>query len=189
MRVIQSQCHEGEGGFTVSLLFKAKDQLLDPNDPSPPSRQELTEEAETVIITSFDAIPLKKPVALEIRLPDTHNPGSPASIPDAIRHHFRYLRDEHEKEWGIFLRQRRASLAFAVFNVLIAVLYVAILSRNESLITTLPGIIIGAIIVIMNWATVWDTYEFFIFDGLERRHRKKLLIKIIGADIRVNPVP
>ncbi len=53
--------------------------------------------------------------------------------------------------------------------------------------TTLPGLVIGAIIVIMNWATIWGTYEFFIYDGLQRRHRQKLLEKIIGAEIRVIP--
>jgi hypothetical protein len=37
----------------------------------------------------------------------------------------------------------------------------------------------------MNWATVWDTYEFFIFDGREKSQRKKLLNKIIDAEITV----
>jgi hypothetical protein len=37
----------------------------------------------------------------------------------------------------------------------------------------------------MNWATIWDTYEFFIFDGREKSQRKKLLNKIINAEIHV----
>jgi hypothetical protein len=189
MRVIQATQREENGRITVSLLFKGKDQLCDPADPSPSSRQELTEEAETAIITNFDAIPLKKQAVLEISLPTTPDSGSLASIPDAIRHHFRYMLDEHEKEWGIFLRERRTSLAFAVFNILIAILYVVTLYENEAWRTSLAGLVTGGVIVIMNWATIWDTYEFFIFDGLERRHRKRLLQKIIGADIRINPVP
>ena len=32
---------------------------------------------------------------------------------------------------------------------------------------------------------VWDTYEYFIFDGREKSQRKKLLNKIINAEINV----
>jgi hypothetical protein len=187
MRVIQATTREEDGCMTVRLLFKTKEQLLDPEDPSPPPQQEITEEAETAIITSFDAIPLKTPAALEMRLPDSPDPGITGAIPDAIRHHFRYLLAEHEKEWKIFLRGRRVSLAFAVFNIFLAFIYVVTLYENEAWITTFAGIVTGGVIVILNWATIWDTYEFFVYDGLERKHRKKLLQKIIGADIRVSP--
>jgi hypothetical protein len=53
--------------------------------------------------------------------------------------------------------------------------------------TTNIGIVVGGIVVIMNWATIWDTYEFFIFDGREKSQRKKLLKKIIDAEINVIP--
>jgi len=188
MRVIQATRREEDGHTTVSLLFKAKEQLLDPDDPSPPAQQELTEEAEESIISNFDAVALKRTVGLEIRLPGTPDPASLSSIPEAVRNHFRFVLSLHERDWRIFLRERRVSLAFTVINILIAILYVGILSRNESLMTTLPGLVIGAVIVIMNWATIWGTYEFFIYDGLQRTHRKKLLEKIVGAGIRVIPV-
>jgi hypothetical protein len=188
MRVIQSIHREEDGCTTVSLLFKTKEQLLDPGDPSPPARQELTEEAEESIISNFDAAPLKKPVALEIQLPDAGDSGTREGIPGAIRHHFRFVLSEHEREMGIFFRERRVSLAFTVINVFIAILYISLLYENEAWMASLPGVVTGAIIVILNWATVWDTYEFFIFDGRQRQHRKNLLEKIIGAEIRVIPV-
>jgi hypothetical protein len=187
MRVIRSEHREADGTVTVSLLFKAREQLLDPDDPSSPPEQELTDDAEAAIITSFDTVPMKKPVALEIRIPDSPDFSFSAAIPDAIRHHFRYLLAEHEKEWKIFLRGRRASLAFAVFNIFLAFIYIVTLYENEAWISTFAGIVTGGIIVILNWATIWDTYEFFVYDGLERRHREKLLLKIIGSDIRVSP--
>jgi hypothetical protein len=188
MRVIMSEQREEDGIVTVRLHFKAREQLLDPGDPSPAARQELSQEAETAIITGFDAVRLKQPAALEILLPSAPDPGDSAAIPEAIRHHLRHVLGEHEREWGIFVRERRASLAFAVFNVLIAIVYSLILSRNEDLMTTVPGILIGAVIVILNWATIWDTYEFFIFGTRERWHRRKLLRKIMGSEIRVIPV-
>lgn len=188
MRVIQSELREEEGRITVSLLFKARDQLLDPGDPSSPHRRELTEEAEAAIITNFDAVSLKKPSALEIRLPDTPDSGSRAFIPDAIRHHFRYVLNEHEKEWVVFLRKRRVSLAFTVVNILIAFLYIVTLYENEAWMMSFAGLVTGAVIVILNWATIWGTYEFFIYDGLERKHQMRLLQKIIGSEIRVVPL-
>jgi hypothetical protein len=187
-RVIQATTREEEGRTTVSLLFKTREQLLDPGDPSPPERQELTEEAAESIIGNFDAGPLKKPVTLEIRLPGAPDPGFPAALPEAVRYHFRFLLREHERDWRIFLRERRMSLAFTLINILIAIVYVGILSRNEALLTTLVGLVTAAVIVIMNWATIWGTYEYFIYDGLRKQHRMKLLEKIIGAEIHVIPV-
>jgi hypothetical protein len=188
MRIIQATHREEDGLTAVSLLFKGREQLFDPGDPSPAAQQELTGEAEASILSNFDAVPLKKQVRLEILLPESPDPASVASVPEAIRYHFRFLLGESERDWRIFLRERRMSLAFAVVNILIGLLYIDILSRNESLMTTLWGIVAGTIIVILNWATIWDTYEFFIYDGRQRRHRMKLLEKIAGAGIRVVPV-
>jgi hypothetical protein len=53
--------------------------------------------------------------------------------------------------------------------------------------SSIAGIFLTAIIVIMNWATIWDTYEFFIFDGREKKNREKLLEKVIHGEIRVIP--
>ena len=187
MRVIMASHREEEGYTTVSLLFKTREQLLDPGDPSPPDRQELTEEAERSVLSNCDAVPMKKPVALEIRLPGDQVSGSETSIPDAVRHHFRYVLGEHEKEWVVFLRERRVSLAFTVLNILIAFLYIVTLYENEAFMTSFAGLVTGAVIVILNWATIWGTYEYFIYDGLERKHRLKLLRKILVAEIRVIP--
>jgi len=187
MRVIQAIHREENGLITVSLLFKTREQLLDPDDPSPPDRRELTEEAEQSLLSNCDAVPLKKPVVLEIRLPGDHVSGSDTSIPDAVRHHFRYVLSEHEREWVVFLRARRVSLAFTVLNILIAFIYIVTLYGNEAFMTSFAGLVTGAVIVILNWATIWGTYEYFIYDGLGRKHRLKLLRKILVAEIRVIP--
>ena len=71
------------------------------------------------------------------------------------------------------------------FNFLLALIYVGFVYQNPDWETTIAGIFIGGLVIIMNWATVWDTYEFFIFDGREKSQRKKLLNKIIDAEINV----
>jgi hypothetical protein len=42
MKVIEALHHEENGRTIVSLRFKTRDQLLDPDDPSPLPKKELT---------------------------------------------------------------------------------------------------------------------------------------------------
>jgi hypothetical protein len=185
MKVIEATYREENGRTRVNLRFKTRDQLLDPDDPSPLPQKELTQEAEDAILSNAFAGKLKTPVTLEIQIPDIPDPGPAADIIEAIRRHFRYVLTGHKRDTAIFIRERRTALAFTVFNILIALLYVGYAYQHEEWMTSNAGILVGGIIVIMNWATIWDTYEFFIFDGRERSQRKKLLNKIINAEINV----
>jgi hypothetical protein len=187
MKVIEATYREENGRTKVNLRFKTRDQLLDPDDPSPLPQKELTQEAEDAILSNAFAGKLKTPVTLEIQIPDVPDPGPVTEITKAIRRHFRYVLAEHKRDTAIFIRERRTALAFTVFNILIALLYVGYAYQHEEWMTSNAGILVGGIIVIMNWATIWDTYEYFIFDGREKSQRKKLLNKIIDSEINVIP--
>jgi hypothetical protein len=187
MKVIEATYREENGRTIVSLKFKTRDQLLDPDDPSRLPQKELTQEAEDAILSNAFAGKLKTPITLEIQIPDVPDPGPASDITEAIRRHFRYVLTEHKRDTAIFIRERRIALAFTVFNILIALLYVGYAYQHEEWMTSNAGILVGGIIVIMNWATIWDTYEFFIFDGREKSQRKKLLNKIIDSEINVIP--
>ncbi len=186
MKVIIASTKENNGQKLVKLRFKTIDQLLDPDDPSPLERRELTQEAEDAILNNVCAYRLKTPVSIELQAPGIE-PEKAGGIADAIRHHFRFVLSEHERDTAIFIRERQVALALTVLNLVLAGIYVAILYTYENLVTTVPGVVIGTILVIMNWATIWDTYEYFIFDTRQKRHQKKLLEKIINGDIRVLP--
>jgi hypothetical protein len=187
MKVIEATYRKENGRNRVNLRFKSIDQLLDPDDPSPLSQKELTQEAEDAILSNAFAGKLKTPITLEIQIPDVPDPGSVADITEAIRHHFRFILTEHKRDTAIFIRERRIALAFTIFNLIIGLLYIGYAYQHEEWMTTNIGIVVGGIVVIMNWATIWDTYEFFIFDGREKSQRKKLLKKIIDAEINVIP--
>jgi hypothetical protein len=187
MKVIEATYREENGRTIVSLKFKTRDQLLDPDDPSRLPQKELIQEAEDAILSNAFAGKLKTPITLEIQIPDVPDPGPASDITEAIRRHFRYVLTEHKRDTAIFIRERRIALAFTVFNILIALLYVGYAYQHEEWMTSNAGILVGGIIVIMNWATIWDTYEFFIFDGREKSQRKKLLNKIIDSEINVIP--
>ncbi|MCJ7742188.1 MAG: hypothetical protein MUO95_05820 [Methanoregula sp.] len=185
MKVIEALHREENGRTIVSLRFKSRDQILDPEDPSPLPHKELTQDAENAILNNVFAYWLKKPVNLEILIPRVPDPGSVKEISDAIRHHFRFVLAEHKRDTAIFLRERRTALALTGLNILIALLYIGYAYQHENWQTSLAGIFIGGFVVIINWATIWDTYEFFIFDGREKSQRKKLLTKIIDGEIQV----
>jgi hypothetical protein len=185
LKVIKATHRQENGRTIVNLRFKTMDQLLDPDDPCPLRKKELTQDAEDAILTNVFADKLKNPLTLEIQVPCAPDGGQAAEIPDAIRHHFRFVRSEHERDTAIFIRERRTALALTAFNILIALLYVGYSYQHENWMTSIMGQFIGGIIVIMNWATIWDTYEYFIFDGREKSHRKKLLNKIIDSEIRM----
>jgi hypothetical protein len=187
MKVIEATYRKENGRTRVNLKFKTMDQLLDPDDPSPLPLKELTQEAEDAILSNAFAGKLKMPITLDIQVPNVPESGSAADITQAIRHHFRYILTEHKRDTAIFIRERRTALAFTVFNILIALLYVGYAYQNEEWMSSNAGMLVGGIIVIMNWATIWDTYEYFIFDGREKSQRKKLLNKIINSEINVIP--
>jgi hypothetical protein len=185
MKVIEATYRKENGRTRVNLKFKTMDQLLDPDDPSPLHLKELTQDAEDAILSNAFAGKLKLPITLDIQIPEIPEGGSAADIIEAIRHHFRYVLTGHKRDTAIFIRERRIALAFTVFNLLVGLLYIGYAYQHEEWMTTNVGIVIGGIILIMNWATIWDTYEFFIFDGREKSQRKKLLNKIIDAEINV----
>jgi hypothetical protein len=47
--------------------------------------------------------------------------------------------------------------------------------------TTIAGTLIRALVVIINRAIVWDTYEFFIFDSHEKNQRENGSIKLLAV--------
>ena len=188
MKVIDAIHSEENGGAIVSLKFKTRDQLLDPDDPSPLPKKELTQDAEDAILSNVFAYRLKIPVNIEIQIPMIPDPGSTKEISDAIRNHFRFVLIGHKRDTAIFIRERRTALAFTGLNILIALIYIGYAYLNENWMSTIAGTLIGGFVIIINWATIWDTYEFFIFDSREKYQRKKLLTKIIDGEIQVIPL-
>ena len=55
MKVIEAMHREENGRTRVSLKFKTMDQLLDPDDPSPLPKKELTQDAEDAILSNVFA--------------------------------------------------------------------------------------------------------------------------------------
>jgi hypothetical protein len=184
MREIAVKRQESESRSVLELEFKALDQLLDPSDPFPLPRRELTEVAEETIAGYVDEFPLKRPIDLVISLP----PDSLATdgfdrIPDAIRRHFTFRLNDLDHEKRLSLREGRISFALAIFNVAIAVLFVLFFSP---LLEDPVFLLLGGLVTILNWVTLWDTYEYFVYDYRQLVRKEKIYRKITAMDIRAS---
>ena len=70
-----------------------------------------------------------------------------------------------------------------MFNGIVAILFVFYLNLDfENPVVLL----LGGLITILNWVTIWHTYEYFVYEYRSLRRKRRIYNKIAGMDIRVN---
>ncbi len=189
MREITVGRQEAEGGVTLSFSFKSIGQLIDPDDPSPLPGTELTETAEEVLSGYLDEYRVNSPVNVVIALPEGDiPPGGTTLIPDAIRRHFAFHIQDVEHERVISHREGLYSLAIAIGNALVAVLFIYIATSTEIPLESFPIVLIAGFITILNWVTIWDTYEHFVYDYRAIRRKRQIYEKLSRIPISVGGV-
>ncbi len=183
MRNVGVASFERNGTVYVEFRFKAVEQLLDPSDPSPLPNRELTEFAEEYIVDHLNEYRLQNLGGLIISLPEGRiSPEMSVQLPDAISRHFMFRSTDIEHEIRLSLREGKISLAIAIPNAVIAVLFVGIFANSlESLIV----ILMGGLITILNWVTIWDTYEYFVYDYRHLVRKRRIYRKIPALEIRI----
>jgi len=180
VRVVSAETGEK---VLVEFQFKALDQLLDPSDPSPLPERELTEFAEGYIAGYLEEYRLANLSGLIVSLPeDQLSPELSDLLPDTIRRQFAFRIQDLDHEARLSRREGKISLGIAIFNAAIAVLFVELFSDYLHL----PAVLLlGGLVTILNWVTIWDTYEYFAYDYRHLEHRRRIYRKIPGIEIRV----
>jgi hypothetical protein len=183
MREVAVKMSESDGTINLDLEFKTLDQLLDPDDPSPLPERELTELAEETIAGYVDEFRIPRPVNLTVSLAgDSVAPEVLALIPDAIRRHFAFRLNEIDHEKRLSMSEGKISIGIAIFNATIAILFVFFLNLDfENPVVLL----LGGLITILNWVTIWHTYEYFVYEYRSLRRKGRIYRKIASMDIRV----
>ena len=177
-----------EEGGEVRLLFRFKSigQLIDPDDPSPLPGAELTELAEETIAGSLDEYRVNTPVSLVIDLPERDIPSNGTTlIPDAIHRHFAFHIQDVAHDLVISRREGLYSLAIAIGNASIAILFLYLAMSTETHIESFPFVLLAGFITILNWVTIWDTYEHFVYDYRNIWRKKRIYRKLSGIPISV----
>lgn len=186
MRDIVVSRKEENGGATLSFGFKSISQLIDPDDPSPFPGTELTELAEETIFGYMDEYRVKKPVSLVISLPAAEIPADGSRlIPEAIRRHFAFHIQDVRHDLVLSRREGIYSLVIAIGNALVAILFLYLATSSGRSLESFPVLLLGGFITVLNWVTIWDTYEHFVYDYRDLLRKRRLYEKISRISIAV----
>lgn len=183
MREVRVTRTERDGALEIGFRFKAVDQLLDPGDPSPLPAREVTEFAEEYIASYLDGCNLKRIAGIVVGLPrNSLTTGEAALLPEAIRRHFSFRIADLDDDMRVSRREGRISFALAIFNATVAVLFVTVFAGYLDGST---AVLLTGLITILNWVTVWDTYEYFVYDYRREVRKRRIYQKLAKIEIRV----
>ena len=187
MKKIVVKKEEQDGVVKITCRFKTLTQLLDENDPTPLPEKELNGDAEEIIAGHLDEYRVGKPAILVIELPEKELAETPSSlITGAVRHHFTFRQDDLTHDLKIARREGSYSLILMLVNISLLLLFVAYITVNEIPLESINIVIILAFLTILNWATIWDTYEHFAYDYRNLARKRRIFGKIteIPVDIK-----
>jgi hypothetical protein len=186
MREIIVRKEEESGTVHFTFRFKALGQLLDEGDPTPLPGKEMKEEAEDAIAGHLDEYRVSKSASLAIELPEKDLADVPSSlITEAVRHHFGFREKDLTHDLKISRREGTYSFTMMVVNIALALLFVFYITKNEIPIESVKVIIILGFLTIMNWATIWDTYEHFLYDYRNLARKRRIFRKITKIPVSI----
>ncbi len=175
--------HEKE--VTIDIRFKALSQLLDADDPTPLPNQELTVFAEENIAGYLDEYHPKHPVNLTIEVPDKELPnGAGGDVVKAVKNHFSFRLPDIDHQLILSRREGIYSFFIASFNAIIAVIFFTVY-YEEYVEGNLIFVLLLGLITILNWVTIWDTYEYFMYDYRNLLRKRKIYEKITRIPLTV----
>ena len=186
MKKIVVKKEEQGGTVLFTFRFKTLGQLLDEGDPTPLPEKELTEEAEDALAGHLDEYKVSKSASLVIELPEKDLAGVSSSyISDAVHHHFGFRKDDVTHDMKIHLREGIYSLMLLLANVAFLVLFVFYTTKNEISLDAMGLAILVGFITIMNWVTVWHTYEHFMFDYRNLARKRWIFEKMTRIPVTI----
>jgi hypothetical protein len=186
MKKIVVNKEEQDGTVLLTCRFKALGQLFDEGDPTPLPEKELTEEAEDALAGHLDEYRVSKSASMVIELPEIELATTSTSlITDAVRHHFGFRQDDLSHDLKISRREGVYSLILMLVNISLLVLFVVYVMVNEIPVETAKVVIILGFLTIMNWATIWDTYEHFVYDYRNLARKRRIFRKITEIPVSI----
>ncbi len=188
MREIYGNISDSGDRKIIELKFKSLVQLLDETDHFPLPEKELTLRAEKEILRYLDQVPVRKPVGLRVLVPaDEFNDELAELLPHTIRRYFRYRTSRHLQTMKMAWREGKISFIISIINVVAIVLLVFWLYPYY--IENFAAVLLMGFFTILNWVTIWDTYEFLVYDWRHFNKKKRILQKISDMDISAGAYP
>ena len=186
MKKIVVKKEEQGGTVLFTFRFKTIGQLFDEGDPTPLPDKELTEEAEDAIAGHLDEYRVSRPSNLVIELPekDIINVSS-SLITEGVQNHFKFRYDDVSHDMKIHLREGIYSIMLLLGNVAVLLLFVYFATKNELPLDAVSATLILGFITIMNWVTVWHTYEHFMYDYRNLARKRWIFEKLTKIPVTI----
>jgi len=187
MRNIAVRKEEHDGTAFLTFRFKALGQLLDLDDPTPLPAKELTEVAEDAIFGHLDEYSVRRAASLVLELPEKDLDGTASSlIIDAVRHHFGFRGSDLIHDMKISWREGIYSFTVSVGNAAFLIWFLLYITKNDISVDAVKVTIFLGFLTILNWVTIWDTYEHFVYDyrNLFRKRRIYKKVTVIPIEVR-----
>jgi hypothetical protein len=186
MKKIVVKKEDQRGTVLFTFRFKTPGQLFDEEDPTPFPDKELTDEAEDAIAGHLDEYRVSRPANLVIELPEKDITGiSPSLITKGVQNHFRFRYDDVSHDMKIHLREGIYSIILLLVNVTILLVFVYFATKNEIPLDAVTTALIIGFITIMNWVTVWHTYEHFMYNYRNLARQRWIFEKITNIPIEI----
>jgi len=186
MRKIVVKKEEQGGTILFTFRFKALGQLFDEGDSTPLPEKELTEEAEDALAGHLDEYKVSKPANLVIDLPEKDITDlSPSLITEGVHNHFRFRYEDVTHDMKIHMREGIYSIILLLVNVGILLLFAYYAAKNEIPLDVMSIAIIIGFITIMNWVTVWHTYEHFMYDYRNLARKRWIFEKMTRIPVTI----
>jgi hypothetical protein len=175
-----------DGTARIELRFKSLEQLFDEADTSPAPARELSVFAEEAIAGYTDEYPLRLPVDLTIALPARQMTSrTEHDLAAAVHRHFAFRIPQLEHTHRLSFRYGKRSLLVAIANALVAIPFLYFTYQRIS--EPFYYILLFGLVMILNWVTIWDTYEYFVYEYRKQTHTLKLYRKVAALPVRVVP--
>ena len=172
--------------ITFAFRFKGISQLLDEEDETPFPEKELTEHAEETLVKYLGEYVVKRDVRFVLSFPETDLPPDAGTIiPETIRHHFLFHTDDVRHDLVVSWKEGVYSLIISLVNALVAVIIMTVLDSYKISIESFPAVLLVGFITILNWVTIWDTYEHYMYDYLFLKRKLKIYEKISRIPISI----
>ena len=186
MKKIVVKKEEQGGTVLFTFRFKALGQLFDEGDPTPLPEKELTEEAEDALAGHLDEYRVSRPASLVIELPEKDITDVSSSLmTEGVHNHFRFRYDDVSHDMKIHLREGIYSIILLLANIAILVVFVYLVTKNEIPLDAVATMLIIGFITIMNWVTVWHTYEHFMYDYRNLARKRWIFEKLTKIPVTI----
>ena len=186
MRNIVVKKEEHEGTVFITFRLKALGQLLDLEDPTPLPAKEITEEAEDAIFGHLDEYRVGRSTSLVLELPEKDLDRTASSlIIDAVRSHFSFRRSDLVHEMKISRREGIYSFMVSVGNAAFLIWFLLYITKNDIPVDAVNVTIFLGFLTILNWVTIWDTYEHFVYDYRYLYRKRRIYEKVTAIPVEI----